>query len=83
MNFCDEVIAMARRSQTTQDIVLYPLIAEAFILRLLRRVREGLLTPEQIELYNPNMQLVGITDDGDLTSQWPLGFYGWRLDELF
>jgi hypothetical protein len=83
MAFCDKVIAMAQQSQTTQDIVLYPLIAEPFILRLLRRVREGSLLPKQIELYNPEMKLAHITKDGDLSYQWPNGFYTWRTDELF
>jgi len=58
------------------------LVAEAIILRTLRRVREGRYKPEEVELVVDGKK-IGITEDGDLTQPFPRGFYEWRTDELF
>jgi hypothetical protein len=58
------------------------LVAEAIILRTLRRVREGLYEPEEVELVVDGKK-IGITEDGDLSQPFPGGFYEWRTKELF
>lgn len=55
---------------------------EAVMLRILRRVREGLLSPSKIEFYCQG-KLIPITPDGDFAEPIPTGFYNWRSKELF
>jgi hypothetical protein len=56
--------------------------AEAILLRVLRRVREGKVNPEQLRI-TVDGQVMGITDDGDFNCRFPGGFYEWRTNELF
>jgi hypothetical protein len=58
------------------------LVAEAIILRALRRVREGTYMPFEVELIVEG-ERISITEDGDLASPFPGGFYEWRTKELF
>lgn len=69
--------------------VKYGTSQEAHVLRLLRRVREGVLKPEDVRLffYNPDSDTWDenrVTEDGDLAdTRVPGGFFDWRVDELF
>jgi hypothetical protein len=55
---------------------------EAFVLRLLRRVREGVLSPDKIQFYDQG-SLNHVTPDGDFEKPIKGGFFVWRADELF
>ena len=56
--------------------------AEAILLRVLRRVREGKVKPNQIKV-TVDGTVLGVTEDGDFNQPFPGGFYNWRADELF
>lgn len=55
---------------------------EAFLLRLLRRVREGKLDHTQIQFYDQGT-INPITPDGDFRLPVKGGFFNWRAKELF
>lgn len=85
MSDMDRLIAMHAHGKPQK----YCTTQESHVLRLLRRVREGVLKPEDIRLffYNPDSDTWEenrVTDDGDLEdSRVPGGFFDWRVDELF
>jgi hypothetical protein len=62
--------------------------AEFLVLRLLRRVREGIFPHDKLILavmhipQHPTL-LMEVTEDGDIATPWPGGFFATRADELF
>ena len=64
--------------------------SEHLILRLLRRVREGVLEPEQISILYADVHEDGgtflrqleVDRSGDLVDGWPGGFFDERLAEV-
>lgn len=65
--------------------------SEHLILRLLRRIREGQLKPEDVNVLYVDARVGGKTTatsmkiggDGDFLEQWPEGFFAERAEELF
>jgi len=61
--------------------------SEAIILRILRRIREGKLQPDQVDVWfaddNKEPIRLNIDTDGEFVDQWPNGFFDWRAEELF
>lgn len=64
--------------------------SEHMVLRLLRRVRESKVTPENISIIYMNTDENGsnpikldVTSDGDFAEEWPNGFFDERDEELF
>lgn len=53
---------------------------EAFLLRVLRRIREGKFSNKNIKLFDEDGE-IGITEDGDLSRNMPM--MEWRAKELF
>lgn len=53
---------------------------EAFLLRVLRRIREGKFSNKNIKLFDEDGE-IGITEDGDLLRNLPM--FKWRAKELF
>lgn len=67
---------------------LGPFQAEAVLLRLLRRVREGVLPADCLDILAEDpatgeLVPVPVSPDGDLARPFPGGFYEWRAAELF
>lgn len=64
--------------------------SEHLVLRLLRRVREGILDPEDLAILyvdlddegNAFVRRLGVDADGDLEDGWPGGFFDERLTEV-
>ncbi|MDC0220397.1 DUF3696 domain-containing protein [Gammaproteobacteria bacterium] len=65
--------------------------SEHMILRLLRRVREGVVPPKDINLYyfkptkdgGTQIKQIRVSPDGEFLNTWPDGFFGEREQELF
>lgn len=65
--------------------------SEHLILRLQRRVREGLIDADQISVVYVDqtadgtawVKHLGMDERGDFTDEWPQGFFEERIDELF
>ena len=53
---------------------------EAFLLRVLRRIREGKFSNKNIKLFDEDGE-IEITEDGDLSRNLPM--MEWRAKELF
>ena len=70
--------------------VLVETHSEHLLLRLLRRVREGVLAPSDLCVLYVDMHLDGraavrrldVDDDGELVDGWPGTFFGERLDDV-
>jgi predicted ATPase len=64
--------------------------SEHLVLRLLRRVREGVLDPADLAILYVDLddggsafvRRLGVDADGDLEDGWPGGFFDERLDEV-
>ena len=60
------------------------------LLRLQRRIREGILSSEDIRIYyidankelGSYVQLIEMDDQGEFITAWPNGFFPERLDEM-
>lgn len=65
--------------------------SEHLLLRLQRRIREGVLDPEQVAVlyvnYGPDgtsgVQRLRLAPDGSFLDEWPNGFFEERFDEAF
>lgn len=60
--------------------------SELIILRILRMIREGSFSPEDIEVYVMDQwkpYLMRIDPEGDFIDRWPGGFFEERMKELF
>lgn len=66
---------------------------EIILLRILLRVREGVISPDQLEFHfvieeatagrDETSFIIPITPDGDFALPFPGGFFSWRDAELF
>lgn len=64
--------------------------SEHLVLRLLRRVREGVLSPPDLAILyvethedgDAFVRRLDIDDDGDIAGGWPGGFFAERMDEV-
>ena len=64
--------------------------SEHLLLRLQRRIREGILSSEDIRIYyidankelGSYVQLIEMDDQGEFITAWPNGFFPERLDEM-
>jgi hypothetical protein len=56
-------------------------LSEHIILAFQKRIRDGLLDPNDLYLYCGN-QLIHLDDDGDMLDDWPGGFFTERLSLL-
>lgn len=64
--------------------------SESLILRLMRRIREGSLRPEDVQVIYVDQDLNGassihelpLNENGDFEENWPSGFFDERLEEL-
>jgi len=71
--------------------VLVETHSEHLVLRLLRRVREGLLSASDLAILYVDqhedggafVRRLAVDDDGELAGGWPGGFFDERLDEVF
>ncbi len=75
----------------TGNQVLVETHSEHLVLRLLRRVREGVLNPEDLAILYVEQHADGaafvrrldVDSDGELAGGWPGDFFAERLDEVF
>jgi hypothetical protein len=64
-------------------------LSEAVVLRLSRLVREGNIPHDHVELHvyggksGMDHVVTGFGKRGEVTAEWPDGFFDWRLEELF
>ena len=64
--------------------------SEHLLLRLQRRIREGILSSEDIRIYyidankelGSYVQLIEMDEQGEFITAWPNGFFPERLDEM-
>ena len=84
MDAADEVFA---RHGT---LVVSGSAAEDVTLRLLRRVREGVYKPEEVNICVrwawqgvEKVNAMTVSEKGRVTENWPGGFFEHRLDEMF
>lgn len=85
MEAMDNIINEYKRKHKS---VKYGTTHESHVLRLLRRVREGVLKPDDVRLffYEPDFDdwwEIRVDEEGDLCEQVPGGFFTWRAGELF
>lgn len=72
--------------QGDATLVCSDALAELVIMRLLRRVREKLIKPSDLNLWVVHggwKKSMEVTEDGDFISAFPGGFFEESLDELF
>jgi predicted ATPase len=79
-----------RKKVKDESFILVETHSEHLILRLLKRIREGILKPDDLAIYyfeNNNGKTISnrihIDSDGEFTTPWPEGFFDERLEELF
>lgn len=79
-----------KKADADKSFILAETHSEHLLLRLLKRIREGILNPQDLAInYIASQQgksqvtPIGVNQDGDFTNQWPDGFFEERLDELF
>lgn len=82
--------SFARKNVRAESFILVETHSEHLMLRLLKRVREEILKPEDLAIYyfeNDNGQTkatkIGVDEEGEFTTAWPQGFFEERLEELF
>lgn len=78
------------KEEGKESFILVETHSEHLMLRLLKRVREEILKPEDLAIYyfeNDNGQTkatkIGVDEEGEFTEAWPQGFFEERLEELF
>ena len=97
-----EVHIHPRLQSAVGDLLIHPAVArgnqvlvethsEHLVLRLLRRVREGVLHPDDLAILYVEqhedgaafLRRLDVDSDGELAGGWPGDFFAERLDELF
>jgi predicted ATPase len=79
-----------RKKVKDESFILVETHSEHLILRLLKRLREGILKPEDLAIYyfendkgKTISHRISVDSDGEFTTPWPEGFFDERLEELF
>ena len=79
-----------RKSSNDQSQMIIETHSEHLLLRLLKRLREEIITPEDICIYyfenksgKTQTTRIHVDKNGDFTTPWPEGFFEERLEELF
>lgn len=82
--------SFVRKQAKNESFMLLETHSEHLILRLLKRMREDIIKPDDLAVYyfeNDNGQTkinkIGVDQEGEFTSAWPEGFFEERLEELF
>lgn len=82
--------SFVRKEEYKESFILVETHSEHLMLRLLKRVREEILKPEDLAIYyfeNDNGKTkatkIGVDEEGEFTEAWPQGFFEERLEELF
>lgn len=89
-NLADLLIASTSKEGSANQ-VLIETHSEHMVLRLQRRIREGIITPEHVSIVYVDQNADGETttsrlrlnDKGEFIDEWPHGFFDERLDDLF
>lgn len=89
-NLADLFIASTSKEGSANQ-VLIETHSEHMVLRLQRRIREGIISPEHVAVVYVDQNAEGETttlrlrlnDRGEFIDEWPHGFFDERLDELF
>jgi predicted ATPase len=87
-NFADLLIIGIQRSTPSQ--YLLETHSEHIILRLQRRIREGILLPSDVVVYYVSsnelngsvLHRLHLSETGDFVTPWPGGFFPERIDEM-
>jgi predicted ATPase len=87
-NFADLLIEGIQRSTPSQ--YLLETHSEHIILRLQRRIREGILLPSDVVVYYVSsnelngsvLHRLHLSETGDFVTPWPGGFFPERIDEM-
>jgi predicted ATPase len=79
-----------KKEDQEKSFILAETHSEHLMLRLLKRVRQNILHPDDLAVYYFQSESgvskpvrIGIDEEGDFTNQWPEGFFEERLEELF
>lgn len=79
-----------RKKVKDESFILVETHSEHLILRLLKRIREGILKPNDLAIYyfendkgKTKSSRILVDSDGEFTTPWPDGFFDERLEELF
>lgn len=89
-NLADLLIASTSKEGSANQ-VLIETHSEHMVLRLQRRIREGVISPEHVSVVYVDQNSDGDTttfrlrlnDKGEFIDEWPHGFFDERLDDLF
>lgn len=79
-----------RKAEGKESFIVIETHSEHLMLRLLKRVREAILRPEDIAVYYIDSDhgkaittRIGVDQEGEFTTPWPQGFFEERLEEMF
>lgn len=82
--------SFVRKQPGLVSFILVETHSEHLMLRLLKRMREDILKPDDLAIYyfdNDNGKTkttkIGVDQEGEFTTPWPQGFFEERLEELF
>ena len=84
------LVGRVERFHSDVDPIIVETHSELLILRVLRLIREGTVSPSTVAVYyvgdtseGPEITRMRIGADGEFIDEWPAGFFEERLDELF
>lgn len=88
--FIEESLDLNQKTHSPKKTFLVETHSEHIVLRLLRRIREDVILPDNISvLYIENLEgssvvkQLRIDEEGDFIDEWPNGFFDERDEELF